>query len=520
MPHAAHSFVRSLAGSREPRNSAVFFFFSSSQTMLLPEKSIAQAESSGLAVNQPRKYPKSPARDKTMECFVCGKHFPRGHLDLHRHINAITLQHLASKHQSDRFKVPCTKCGLFFTCKEHLEIHRSFSFCARSTVPTQFANSQPKPQVQVEPDAAPSSTPSRAVSDSLPPSTPAPPPAPVPPLLLSPAAIHPESTKTMECMICGKLFPRGPIDLQRHATAITLKHATSPSPAPGFSFSCSKCEIYFTTAEHLQMHLVMSTCNPDMVWPPNAGSTSGLRAITRAQAADIIAAAANATSSLPPSSTAFTSATGIAAITSPSRLFVGAGDGLFPARDPSSQSMGFSHSMAASPTSPSYFSLSTGQRRTVARLERAMLKPIRSPSSDVRADSAPPTAAHGHSLRKRERDKGEGAGRGASAPSIAIPSPSPRSMSLLTAGTPTPSSAGLSHSNRWTLSGEPGSRTKRTKVILPDERKAFFAAISLLIDPSQTRSINRLTEENFEQFVAQEHLPLVHQLKNTLLYTC
>lgn len=31
-----------------------------------------------------------------------------------------------------------------------------------------------------------------------------------------------EACRTMECMICGKLFPRGPIDLARHQTGTPL----------------------------------------------------------------------------------------------------------------------------------------------------------------------------------------------------------------------------------------------------------------------------------------------------------
>ena len=35
------------------------------------------------------------------------------------------------------------------------------------------------------------------------------------------------SDKTVECLVCGKLFPRGELDLARHSVAVTLQHKTS-----------------------------------------------------------------------------------------------------------------------------------------------------------------------------------------------------------------------------------------------------------------------------------------------------
>lgn len=40
-----------------------------------------------------------------------------------------------------------------------------------------------------------------------------------------------------------------------------------------------------TTAEHLKSHEAFSTCNPDIVWPENADTMAGLRAITKTELA-------------------------------------------------------------------------------------------------------------------------------------------------------------------------------------------------------------------------------------------
>ena len=65
-----------------------------------------------------------------------------------------------------------------------------------------------------------------------------------------------------ECLICGKLFPRGPIDLVRHGAAVTLKHVFSDKKSASFPFGCKKCSTYFTSKEHLEMHGSKSRCNP------------------------------------------------------------------------------------------------------------------------------------------------------------------------------------------------------------------------------------------------------------------
>jgi hypothetical protein len=74
-----------------------------------------------------------------------------------------------------------------------------------------------------------------------------------------------ESSEVTECLICGKLFPRGPIDLARHGAAVTLKHVFSEKKSSSFPFGCKKCTTYFSTKEHLEMHSSKSKCNPAVV---------------------------------------------------------------------------------------------------------------------------------------------------------------------------------------------------------------------------------------------------------------
>lgn len=71
--------------------------------------------------------------------------------------------------------------------------------------------------------------------------------------------------KITECLICGKLFPRGPIDLARHGAAVTLKHIFTEKKSNSFPLGCKKCNTYFSTKEHLEMHTLKSRCNPAVV---------------------------------------------------------------------------------------------------------------------------------------------------------------------------------------------------------------------------------------------------------------
>ena len=84
------------------------------------------------------------------------------------------------------------------------------------------------------------------------------------------------TSKTLECMVCGKTFSRGPVDLARHQTAVTLKHLVSTTTSSQFSFGCRKCNIYFTSKEHLSLHRAQSSCGQPLSKSVVVTSTSAI----------------------------------------------------------------------------------------------------------------------------------------------------------------------------------------------------------------------------------------------------
>lgn len=70
-----------------------------------------------------------------------------------------------------------------------------------------------------------------------------------------------DPSKSEECMVCGKIFPRGIIDLARHQTAITLQHLSSTEQSATCSIQCERCGIYFSSDEHVKMHQTQSSCS-------------------------------------------------------------------------------------------------------------------------------------------------------------------------------------------------------------------------------------------------------------------
>jgi len=170
------------------------------------------------------------------ECLVCGKQFPRGSLDLLRHSNAVTLKHQISKKQSSTFRHSCPfNCGLYFLKKDHLNLHRQIvcgSKAKAKRISLQYLTStydsfitkkrkkenetnQIIPQVIVKRKKVSKSEKNNIhnneiddndVREQI--------------GLLESEPINPETT--LECMVCGKLFPRSNDDLQRHMTGKEL----------------------------------------------------------------------------------------------------------------------------------------------------------------------------------------------------------------------------------------------------------------------------------------------------------
>jgi hypothetical protein len=368
------------------------------------------------------------------ECAVCGKQFPRGIVDLNRHVNAATLQHLFAENESPSYPFGCTKCGLHFTKDEHLTCHHQFSSCGLRGIGSNGA------------DAIPAEKGSQDLDDGAQKST-----------FGSPSATNEEflldvgdSNRTLECMVCGKIFPRGPVDLQRHATAVTLKHLVASKRSSAFPNGCSKCGLWFTTEEHLNSHELHSTCNVDMIWPENAHSTAGLRAVSRAEVER---------QKLIPQSPV-------------------------PVKTASSQST------ASIKTSDS--SNKSTNKIEIPLAESVTLSPLNTRKRSIRPN------AH----------KGDLVGSPSMSTNIATEVDEATSMN--SPKDSIDSKKRLHAAIREDLSH---ARQKRAKIIVPEERQAFFAIVSLLVEPRSVPLGNKVTDENFEEYIPVEHIPLLNKLK-------
>lgn len=189
-------------------------------------------------------------KSEMTECPVCGKVFSRGFSDLYRHCNAVSVQHLFAVTFRDSMKHECEKCALYFLSDDHLNMHTKTSWHAAGvTVAFDVIDGERKEPVsqntivhdiestertttrstmkgtekkEVVPSILPPESVDRtttrgnsknasdtgSVADSSP--------------EIEPTNTSMENSRTVECMICGKLFPRGPIDLHRHATGTRL----------------------------------------------------------------------------------------------------------------------------------------------------------------------------------------------------------------------------------------------------------------------------------------------------------
>lgn len=138
---------------------------------------------------------------RLLECLICGKTFPKGIADLKQHAAASTLLHYVSDSETYRFQHNCEKCGSYFSCIEHLEMHNTHCTCGKADDESvEFDADCYTAQYRV-PDSDEedgSDNEEEEESDENTQDT-------------------ESEDRTMECFICGKLFPRGPIDLARHA---------------------------------------------------------------------------------------------------------------------------------------------------------------------------------------------------------------------------------------------------------------------------------------------------------------
>jgi predicted SprT family Zn-dependent metalloprotease len=220
--------------------------------------------------------------DKTLECMVCGKIFHRGMIDLSRHQAAVTLKHTFTEKKSSGFPFSCKKCSLYFSCKEHLDMHTKLSSCNPKVVKQRLDNQENAEDASEETGDSNSQLGSEDDSEEK--------EDDIDDVVDDGASA--EVDKTVECLICGKTFHRGLLDLNRHAAAPTLKHSSSTKKTTSHSYGCQTCQVYFISKEHLNMHLVHASAHkpPEKKVPQDASSTAATK----------IKKSANVISGLPP----------------------------------------------------------------------------------------------------------------------------------------------------------------------------------------------------------------------------
>lgn len=157
------------------------------------------------------------------ECLICGEQFPKGSLELLKHSTDITLRHQISKKQTSIFRYNCSyNCGLYFLKKGHLNLHYQ-NVCGSkakakkislkyltSTYDSFITKKQKKDssdsneiiELPVVKQRKLSKTNGNESDEEVD--------------IVKSEPINSENS--IECMVCGKLFPRSTTDLHRHMT--------------------------------------------------------------------------------------------------------------------------------------------------------------------------------------------------------------------------------------------------------------------------------------------------------------
>lgn len=449
--------------------------------------------------------------DRTQECLICGKLFPRGPNDLARHAAAVTLKHVYSEKRSSHFSIGCRKCNTFFTCKEHLDLHTKKSKCNPVVVRERIEEAsrvekenaillskkkediinsekldyeereeeiEPKkdrisreaamiatgkiaklsqsifssstgqliPAEKIKSQSGQISIKSNDISMGQ----------PNPNLklsgsssgqgqgLISSVKYSSSSSsfitgggtgggvlidRTVECLVCGKLFPRGELDLARHSAAVTLQHGVSKIKKAGFQFFCAKCKTYFSSAIHLNSHSKQSSC-----------CTSRVKVMV---------------APIP------TSKTEVAGAMPRKTIYV------------NSSSLSAARAAIANVKSRA----EPRAREDLAKKNEVSGIIKTSPKSEVKETQQVKAS------RKRDREH-----------STAV---------------------------KVEESGNRRKEMKRTKVMVPQDRKAFYAIATLLIDPHLVPADGeKLQQSNFEQYIPEDKQVLLGRLKEILLYDC
>jgi hypothetical protein len=185
-------------------------------------------------------------------CVVCADQFGSKQ-ELDRHI--LDKKHQFSLKPSRNYPIGCEKCQIFFLDNAQLMSHTS-----RHSV---FSTGQFSTQSETATATATPKSKTINITTATPP-------------IVRPVAVKDNSH--LECMVCGKVFPKGPGDLLRHTTAVTLKHLVSKKKSTTQSHDCSRCGLYFSSPEHLHLHQNQTSCRdpnrPSMALTPKVASTT------------------------------------------------------------------------------------------------------------------------------------------------------------------------------------------------------------------------------------------------------
>lgn len=228
--------------------------------------------------------------------------------------------------------------------------------------------------------------------------------------------------KSEECMVCGKMFHRGIIDLARHQTAITLQHLSSSEQSATCQLQCERCGIYFSNEEHIEMHQSQSSCSKkdDNIQSKSENPTEDEEFMV------------------------------IESIE-------------FEEHQERNNATDYHQKDGNQPEEIGY-NADEGERSDIIKIEKIATPVMNSSSSLINISASTATSVSSEDIQNRMLKKG--------------------------------------------------------KVILPMERKAFFAIISLLVDPKLMSPSTQLTSENFIEYIPAERQPLVEIMKEYLLYDC
>ena len=75
-------------------------------------------------------------------------------------------------------------------------------------------------------------------------------------------------------------------------------------------------------------------------------------------------------------------------------------------------------------------------------------------------------------------------------------------------------------SGSGSASASASGRARRSKMLVPADRKALFQLVTHLIDPSSLPVGLQLNATNFVEFVPVDKMPLLETLREVLLFEC